>query len=486
MAEKVRVCITGATGFIGRRLCYRLIGDPAVELRLFVRNSRKISVDLSGPAEVIEGDTFDPSALDRAMKNIDTAFYLVHSMGAKKESFSELDRKSAENFRNAAINAGVKRIIYLGGLGVKENSSEHLRSRIETGEILSARPDKIQTLWFRAGIVIGAGGASFDIVRNLVEKIPVMVSPRWIKTRTQTISVDDVLEYLHRSIFLDVTGDRVVDIGTDPVTFKEMLAGAAKILGLKRAIVSIPFFTPRLSSYWLVFITPVPYRVAAALVEGLKHETLMQNDNARKLFPDIKPETFEESFRKAVEEIEQRQIISKWCDSTGDDACDISVPFDASKAVYSDTRSRQTNGIPEESVFRVITGLGGRGGWLAYDFLWMLRGIMDKAVGGYGLNRGKRSETGLRIGDSLDFWKVADLVPGKRLLLLAQMKLPGRAWLEFVIEKGRLYQNACFIPRGLFGRLYWHLMYPFHLFVFNGLISGIIKRAKKQSQALTD
>ncbi|MGW8287488.1 MAG: NAD(P)H-binding protein, partial [Desulfobulbales bacterium] len=319
--DKTRVLITGATGYIGRRLKNRLLNNPELHVRVFVRNALKVQEKSRRQIEIVEGDTFNPEKLAQAVKDIDVAFYLIHSMGADKD-FSDLDRKSAENFREACITAGVKKIIYLGGLGVKETASKHLLSRIETGEVLSARPDKVTTIWVRAGIIIGAGSISFEILRNLVEKLPLMVTPRWVSTRTQPVAVDDVLSYLIDSIWLQTDENLIVDIGSETMSFRDMMIAAARVMGLKRFILPLPVLTPKLSSYWLILFTPVPYKIAAALVEGLKSETVQQNDNAKRCFPEIKPLSFEDAVRRAIEEIEAEQVISRWCDSSGGESCD--------------------------------------------------------------------------------------------------------------------------------------------------------------------
>lgn len=295
----MNILLTGATGYIGRNLCLCLLEKPEIRLRLFVREKSRIPDFLHNRTEVFVGDTLHPDTLKKALEGIDMAYYLIHSMRAKGD-FEELDRLSAQNFRDACINEGVKKIIYLGGLGNKETASKHLLSRIETGEILSNKSDEIQTLWFRAGIIIGSGSASFQIIRNLVRKLPVMTTPLWVKTKTSPIGVDNVLDYLVEAIELDNDQNHIIDIGTNSMSFKDMLIRAAKVMGRKRWLIPVPFLSPRLSSYWLLFITPVSFRMAKALVDGLKSETVKTNDNARLFFPHIEPITFEDAVERAL------------------------------------------------------------------------------------------------------------------------------------------------------------------------------------------
>ncbi len=295
----MNILLTGATGYIGRRLKERLLEDENVHLRLFVRNAQKVHEESSDKVEIAEGNTLDKGSIQTALKGIDSACYLIHSMGAKGD-FEHLDRLSAKNFLDACVEAQVKKIIYLGGLGDKETASKHLKSRIETGEILSSQPHRIQTLWFRAGIIIGSGSASFEIIRNLVEKLPIMITPRWVRTMTQSISISDVLEYLCQAKDLETKGSLMIDIGSEKMSFKDMLLRASKAMGLKRRLIPVPVLSPRLSSYWLILMTPVPIRIARALIEGLKSETTVQNENAIKYFPHIRPLSYEESIRRAL------------------------------------------------------------------------------------------------------------------------------------------------------------------------------------------
>ena len=300
----MNVLLTGATGYIGRGLKKRFLEDETLQVRLFVRNKRKLRNKYKERVEIFEGSTFDSESLRKALEGIEIAYYLIHSMGIKGD-FKELDRLSAENFLTACIDANVQRIIYLGGLGRKDTASEHLLSRIETGEILSSRPETIQTIWFRAGIIIGSGSASFEIIRHLVHKLPLMTTPKWVHTKTQPIGISDVLEYLFQAKDLDTKKNVVVDIGSDQMSFKDMLIRASKVMGLKRLLIPVPLLTPRLSSYWLILITPISFRIAKALVDGLKSETIIQNDNAKKYFGHISPLSYEDAIKIALREIEK-------------------------------------------------------------------------------------------------------------------------------------------------------------------------------------
>ena len=475
--KQTTVLVTGATGYIGRRLANRLVKDTALDVRLLVRNIMKVQASLAGQVDIREGSTFDKDSLVAALSGVDTAFYLIHSMGST-DDYRNLDKVSAENFRDACIDAGVRRIIYLGGLGVKESASKHLLSRMETGEILSERSSEIETISLRAGVIIGSGSASFEIIRNLCQKLPVMVTPRWVRSRTQPIGIESVLDYLEASITLQHQGNLIVDIGSDVLSFQQMMEQAAKVMGLKRYLFPVPVLSPRLSSYWLVFFTPIPYKLASALVEGLKSETLLQNDNAKLFYPEIEVSTFKQAVAHALNELEQNQILSRWCDSSGQEACDIKDFDNPVGAILRDIRIVPfTKGELQEDVFRSVCAVGGENGWFRYNYLWRIRGFIDKFFGGYGLNRGRRSSSDLRIGDALDFWKVVDLKPGKRLLLHAQMKVPGDAWLEFDVQPTQLVQTAHFLPKGVWGRLYWYSVLPFHYFVFRNLSRTVVNNA---------
>jgi uncharacterized protein YbjT (DUF2867 family) len=473
------VLITGATGFVGRRLLYSLLNED-LKINLLVRNKNKLESSITERCKVYEGDTFNIPVLEEALKEVDVAVYLIHMMG-KDENYIKKEKESAENFRICCEKAGVRQIVYLGGLGQLEDASPHLKSRIITGQILSSNPERVKTAWFRAGVIIGSGSASFELIRNLVEKLPIMITPRWVSNPTCPIYIDDVIQYLKSAILNHESIHDVIDIGIEPMTFKQMLLETARVLGLKRIIIGVPVLTPRLSSYWLILFTPVNYELARELVLGLKSKTVKANKNAEKYFPQIKTIPFREAVKKSMEEIEKKEVISRWCDSSAGLVCDVPKVPDISKAVYKDTYIKKINKLKASQIFEVCKNLGGQKGWYALNFLWSIRGLIDKLVGGYGLNRGRRLSDELRVGDVIDFWKVIDIVEGKRLLLEAQMKLPGKAWLEFTINEDLFIQTAYFHPKGLSGRVYWYMLLPFHRLIFKLMLSKITKNSDERN-----
>lgn len=471
----MKILLTGANGYIGRLLKRELLKDSDINLRLMVRNPKTQSMETRQMCEVVAGNTFDIESLKNALKGVDTAYYLIHSLASR--NFKELDKTSAQNFLDAAVECGVKRIIYLGGLGVKADASEHLLSRIETGEILSSRPDKIQCIWFRAGVIIGSGSASFEIIRNLSQKLPIMITPKWVSTKAQPIGVYDVIRYLHDATDLEIRENIMIDIGSEAMRYGDMMLKTAKCMGLKRRIIPVPVLTPNLSSYWLMFFTPVPFKVAKSLIEGLSSEVTLQNNHARKYF-DFEPVGFEEAVNIALHEIETNQVYSRWSNAGDGDVWEHDHQNDIANALFLDRKVMDISGIPKENVYVAFTSIGGENGWFKFDWLWEIRGFADKLFGGFGVNRGRRSHCDLRIGDCLDFWKVADLNENERLLLFAEMKVPGKAWLEFKIEGDQLIQSAYFYPKGLLGRIYWYMMVPTHYFIFKDMITQIVRKAR--------
>lgn len=472
----MKVLLTGSTGYIGKRLKDLLLNQPTIQLRLLVRNKKAISKKYSDKVEIIEGDTFNTDTLNEALKDIDVAYYLIHSM--RDTNYKKLDSISAKNFLSACENNNVQKIIYLGGLGVKdENISSHLLSRIETGEILS-NSNKVQTIWFRAGVIIGSGSASYEIIRNLVEKLPIMTTPKWVETYAQPISVEDVLSYLYEAIYLKEKENVIVDIGSDKLKYKEMMLQCAEVLDLKRTLIPLPFLSINLSSYWLNLFTPVPFSIAKELIVGLRSEVVKQNNNDVKYFPQIKPMSYKDSIQKTLLEIENDQILSRWNDNGGG-VWDIIHSNEINDAIFLDRKVIDLDNIDPSFVYKSFISVGGENGWFAYDYLWEIRGLIDRIFGGEGLNKRRRDYKHLTVGENIDFWKVVDLEENQRLLLFAKMKLPGKAWLEFKIEKNQLIQSAYFYPKGILGRLYWYSLIPVHYFVFTEMIKGVIKKAKE-------
>lgn len=470
----MRILLTGANGYIGRRLKYALLERGNVTIRLMVRNLQSLSATLQEECEHVTADVMHSDTLDDALRDVDVAYYLIH--GLTHSNFRDLDRQSAQNFLDACIRQNVKRIIYLGGLGDKETGSEHLLSRIETGEILSSRPDKVHCIWFRAGVIIGSGSASFEIIRHLVQKLPVMITPKWVSTLITPIGVEDVIRYLVAALELKENKNQMIDLGEEAMSYGELMLRIATGMRLKRYLIPVNVLTPKLSSYWLTLFTPVPYGVASSLIEGLKSEVIVTNNLRHELF-DIHPHTLEEAVQHAIKEIESNQVISRWSDS-GVGTAHRESADNISNAIFTDSRIVDFGEIPPQNVYRSFCMIGGTHGWFGYDWLWKIRGVIDKLFGGAGINRGRRDSHKLRIGDSVDFWKVVDVVENERLLLFAQMKLPGKAWLEFKIQDNHLIQSAYFYPDGVSGRLYWYALIPLHHLIFANMASSILKRAK--------
>lgn len=501
-----RVLVTGATGYVGGRLVPELLA-AGHEVVCLARTPRKLAArPWHDDVEVVRGDVADVASVAEAMEGCEAAYYLVHSMDGE-DGFAERDRRFAEAFRSAAERAGVGRIIYLGGLGTDDGDelSEHLHSRHEVGRVLAAGPVAVVEL--RAAIVIGSGSASFEMLRNLVEVLPVMVTPKWVKTRCQPIAVRDVLYYLVGSVDvpLDHAGDDghlVLEIGgPDVLTYRQMMDEFAEVAGLrKRIIVTVPVLTPWLSSLWIGLVTPLPTGLGRPLVHSLVNEVTADTTLVDELMPHTcLPLT--NSVRLALSRVQDLAVPSSWVDAelsrpspvsrretqhSGDEASAEPQPHDptwAGGTVLSDERSIEAD-VPVEALWRSVTQLGGERGWLVANLLWDIRGAFDKLIGGIGSRRGRRHPDELAVGDVLDFWRVVALDPDERLLLQAEMRVPGEAWLEFRTHetadgRARLEQRARFRPRGLWGRVYWTAMLPFHTFIFPMLARRIVERARR-------
>lgn len=475
----MKVLITGANGYIGTRLLPVLL-EQGHDVVCLVRDKRRFkeNSDFGDKVRIITGDLLKESSIETFPADIDAVYYLVHSMTGNAE-FSQLEALSAHNFVKALNKTNCKQIIFLGGIANDDNQSQHLLSRQHVEDILSEAQAPLTVL--RAAIIIGSGSASFEIIRDLTEKLPIMTTPSWVKTRTQPIAIRDVLGYLDGVLLNEKTYGETFDIGgPDVLSFKQMLLTYAKVRKLERKIIIIPFLPAKISCYWLYFVTSTSYSLAQSLVDSMKNETIAKDTRINDIVPR-KCLTYEEALELAFEKIEQNSIVSSWKDALNlgylhtDFMDQIKVPQNGTVEFKVDMEFDED----QETVLNNIWSIGGNRGWYYWDWIWNLRGFIDKIVGGVGSRRGRTSNINISPGDVLDFWRVllADK-KNKRLLLYAEMKLPGEAWLEFKIceidGKNYLKEVATFRPNGLWGRLYWYLMWPFHLFIFKGMAHEII------------
>jgi uncharacterized protein YbjT (DUF2867 family) len=476
------ILVTGATGYVGGRLWRRLEAEGR-RVRCLARRPTGLASRVGAATEVVQGDVLEADSLGPALEGVESAYYMVHSMGSGTD-FEEQDRTAARNFGIAARRAGVRCIIYLGGLGHGRDLSPHLRSRQEVGEVL--RESGVPVLELRASIVIGSGSLSFEMIRALVERLPVMITPRWVEVEAQPIAVDDLLDYLVASLEVPLTESRVFEIGgADRVTYGDLMREYARQRGLRRAMIRVPVLTPWLSSLWLGLVTPLYARVGRKLAESIKHPTVVSDPSALEVFP-VRPRGMREAIAAALRNEDHEIAESRWYDarSSGGEARDASGLRFGSRLV--DSRTVELDVGPEEA-FAPIRRIGGDTGWYAYDGLWRLRGFLDLLVGGVGVRRGRPEPETLHVGDALDFWRVEAYEPGRRLRLAAEMKLPGRAWLEFEVVPrdggATLRQTALFDPLGLFGRAYWYGVAPLHRLVFAGMLRGIARAATDRPPA---
>lgn len=471
----MKILLTGANGYVGKRLLPILV-EQGHHIVCSVRDKERFSPakSLLPYISVIEVDFLDESTLSNIPDDIDAAYYLIHSMSNTTE-YQELEERSAKNFREQLNKTQAKQVIYLTGMVNEKTLSKHLKSRKKVEDLLNEGNYSLTAL--RAGIIIGSGSASFEIIRDLVEKLPVMVAPKWLNTKCQPIGIRDVLKFLVDSLFNEKLYGKNFDIGCEDIlTYKEMLLGYAKFRGLKRKIVTVPVMTPRLSSYWLYFVTSTSYKLASALVDSMKVEVICRNHKINKLL-DIYPEDYQTALAYAFDKINANQIASSWKDSqiSGVKRINISDFIEVpTYGCFTDQRKRDVQSF--EATVDKIWAIGGETGWYYANFLWKLRGYLDKLFGGIGLRRGRTNKSVLEPGDALDFWRViySNKEEG-RLLLFAEMKLPGEAWLEFKIENNKLIQTATFRPHGLLGRMYWYAVLPFHEIVFKGMINKLVK-----------
>jgi uncharacterized protein YbjT (DUF2867 family) len=476
------ILVTGATGYIGGRLVPRLL-EANYRIRCLVRDASRLQGHLwLDQVEVSEGDALNPASLVEAMRNISSAYYLIHGMQGNKAN-AERDLLAAHNFADAADQAGLKQIIYLGELvDPTANLSPYLSSRNETGHIL--RQGRVPVTEFRAGMVIGSGSALFEMVRYTAERQLVLVCPKWWFSLAQPIAIRDVLAYLTAALRTPESIGKLIEIGgATRLRYADMLRGYASERGLKRLLIPTPFYAPRLSAYWVHMVTPIHWRILLPLIEGLHAEIVVHEDLAHHIFPEIQPLDYQTAVRLALERLQSESVETSWSDALVVTQGDTRpVMLTTSEGMMLERR-RIVLDLPPAPVFRAYTGLGGERGWLYLNWTWRIRGWMDKLVGGVGLRRGRRHPDELRVGESLDFWRVEAIEPDRLLRLRAEMKVPGKAWLEFLSlpqEDGRtlLTQTAYFASRGLAGFLYWYLLYPIHGFIFSGMIRKIADRAR--------
>lgn len=469
----MKILLTGATGYIGKRLLPKLV-EQGHDVICGVRDPERFSPPKSirNKIEVLKLDLLNPLSLQSISKDIDVAYYLVHSMSAST-NYAQLEFESATNFQEAMDHTSVKQVIYLSGIVNEKELSEHLSSRKIVEEVLAKGKYHLTTL--RAGIIIGSGSASFEIIRDLVEKLPVMVTPKWLNTKCQPIAIADVIAFLSKSLGNEKVFDQNFDIGgSDVLTYKEMLLEFARIRGMKRFIYTVPVMTPKLSSYWLYFVTSTSYRLAVALVHSMKIEVICRDDSINAIL-GLKPMSYSEALKKAFTKIQNNEIVSSWKDAMVSGTMDLQVSDFINVPAFGCFRDQRSLKFSNRNeTIQRIWAIGGNTGWYYGTWLWRIRGIMDKMVGGVGLRRGRTSDTKLASGDAVDFWRVlyANKEEG-RLLLFAEMKLPGEAWLEFKMDGDELVQSATFRPLGLAGRLYWYSVLPFHAFIFNGMLRNI-------------
>lgn len=472
-----RILLTGATGYVGGRLL-PLLEQRGLAVRCLTRRPGALQSTAAPSTELVQGDLLDPSTLKRAFRDVETAYFLVHCMGDGQE-FERLEREAAENFATVAHAAGVQRIIFLGGLADESpDLSPHLRSRHEVGRILGS--SGVETIEFRAGIIIGSGSLSFELIRSLVERLPVMICPRWVSTATQPIAIEDVLEYLLAALNLPTGENRVFEIGgPDQASYGEIMKEYARQRGLRRRMIVVPVLTPYLSSLWLGLVTPVYARVGRKLIEGVRNPTVVRNEAALSAF-SVRPRSLREAIARAIQNEDRDLAETRWSDALSSSGSQRSYGGVRFGTRLVDSRSIYVK-VPPDQAFAPIQRIGGKTGWYYAMPLWRLRGAMDLLVGGVGLRRGRRDPQHLRVGDAVDFWRVEAIEPNRLLRLAAEMRLPGRAWLQFEVQSDDegcvIRQTALFDPIGLPGLVYWYSVYPLHELVFAGMLNNIAKAA---------
>ena len=471
------IMLTGATGYVGGRLL-KILEQRGYRVRCMARRPDILTSRVSTSTQVVEGNVLDINSLQVALKGVRVAYYLIHSMSSEG-SFEEIYRKAAHNFGEVAKAAGVERIIYLGGLGNDEDElSPHLRSRQEVGNIL--RKSGIPLVEFRASIVIGSGSLSFQLIRSLVERLPIMITPKWVQVAAQPIAIEDLIEYLEAALYLPDSGSRVYEIGgADQVSYADIMRIYGSCRNIAVRMIPVPLLSPYISSLWLGLITPLYARIGRKLIQSIVHPTVVREKSALKDF-NIKPMGVNAAIRRAIDKEDKEFSETRWSDSISSSG---KMPSWLSKSFGSrlfDSRTIKVN-LPPEVLFKPIQRIGGETGWYSWNWLWQLRGFFDLLVGGVGMRRGRAHFDILRVGDTLDFWRVEEYEPNHLLRLTAEMKLPGRAWLEFEVLgddlSSTIRQTAIFDPVGLLGLVYWYALYPLHQLVFAGMLRGITDKA---------
>jgi len=472
----MKILLTGATGYIGKRLLPILVNNGH-DVVCCVRDKNRFycPIEFRKKVAVIEVDFLEPETMEAIPTDIDVAYYLIHSMSGSDNNYDELESISAENFVSRIDQTNAKQVIYLGGIVNDESLSKHLLSRKKVEDILNT--GKFATTTLRAGIIVGSGSASFEIIRDLVNKLPIMITPKWLNTKCQPIAISDVLDFLLKSLKNPFLYNKSLDIGgPDVITYKEMLLGFAKAKNLKRWIFTVPIMTPKLSSYWLYFVTSTSYKLATALVSSMKVEVICKDNEINDFFGTT-PMSYEQAISRALIKVKEDKVASSWKDSL------ISGRFNSNiskflkvpkKDCFIDRRKKEIEN--RDFTIEKIWSIGGETGWYYGDWLWNLRGFIDQLFGGVGSRRGRTNKHEIHSGDALDFWRViyANKEEGK-LVLYAEMKLPGEAWLEFKIINDTLYQAATFKPNGFWGKIYWYSVLPFHGFIFQGMLDKLIQ-----------
>ena len=471
------ILVTGASGYVGGRLV-RALHERGEPIRCLARRPDAVAARVPRGTEVVAGDVLDADTLAPALAGVDGAYYLVHSMGSTGD-FREEDRRAAENFARAAEGAGVRRIVYLGGLGARTELSPHLASRQEVGDVL--RASGVTTVELRASIILGSGSLSFEMIRALVERLPLLVTPRWVSRRAQPIAIDDVLAYLVAAIDVPLGESTVVEIGgPDRVTYLDLMREYARQRGLRRFFLRVPVLTPHLSSLWLALVTPLYARVGRKLIDSIRYDTVVESPRAGELFPDIRPAGVPQAIARAIANEDREFAETRWSDAFSSSGRMRARPHARFGTRLVDSRSIDV-GVPPAQAFQPIRRIGGDRGWYYGAWLWRARGALDRLAGGPGLRRGRRSPDELLPGDALDFWRVEAIEPDRLLRLRAEMRVPGRAWLQFEVEPtpsgSRITQTALFDPVGIAGLAYWYSVYPLHGLVFGGMLRGIAEAA---------